>query len=320
MKKMKSKFIGFWSGIVEGSYNGKALVHIKDLDSFLEGRVILHSDSGHADLVTLRGEETDKNESKFKLINYISGGIDVVTPRDGNVILTFQEDSNEIQGEWSTDIGTSGKLTIRQARAWDKLKLLVPISIAKFYLELIRLLNLCNVYFAFVIILVLLSLFGYISKPNIIEGIILLIPILYFYRFVIRNVLIDLGIKKAGPLEFFEQSANPYVPQYNEMIANLRNRFGDEKFTNLLYLNRFFVPRTKLLLQSISISNQPITLQEFAKEANRLNIPDYNIITTLQALINTGCLILDRETGNITVNDYGREFLQFESVISRFTS
>ena len=83
----------------------------------------------------------------------------------------------------------------------------------------------------------------------------------------------------------------------------------------LLYINRFFVPRTKAILQILTVY-PCFQRQQFDSNARVLGIEENNIQITYDVLIQNGCLQIEQD-GRICVTDMGRRFLEFENRLSQ---
>jgi hypothetical protein len=147
------------------------------------------------------------------------------------------------------------------------------------------------------------------EKIGLTETIILIIPLIFLFRNEIKNFFIITGLRKIGPVEFQEQSAEP-VGINQETISRLVQEYA-QLFPLFVYLNQFFVPRTKALLRILA-TGPSIARETFNQHARILGIEENNIQVTYDVLVLNKCLQID-PNGLIGVTEIGQRFLEFES-------
>ena len=316
---MNSSYHGKWSGIVTGSIDAKIHVRIEGTTDSIRGYCILISKEGHTDIVEFCGKEVNNREAELEITNFTTDGIYVIEPNTGRVTLTVADSSNNLKGSWSTNIGTKGELTLTPTISkWIKIQLSVPVEFHNVYRRLKKWFFMKGRFFylLFVILIAFSTLLGLTIKDlTTMEAIIFILPLPFLFRKEIKDLLVELGITKAGPFEFKQGGMTVKEKEYIENIKRLQEKFGGN--TQLFFhLSKFFVQKTKLLLGNLAALSTPISKEDFFTYARELTIPEENISVTLDALLQTRCLKLDEE-GKIHVEDLGREFLSFETIINK---
>lgn len=317
-------FTGMWSGKSTGSVNANVIMKIEGESDNLAGFALVNGEDGHDDMLEFIGQETEENKAKFELINYISGNINMIMPKKMNITLALSENSNNLEGNWTTEIGTKGTVSFKRANAYWKLYLSLPSVIYLKYLKFKRFLklNFRGLYLAFVVLIALLSISGITkTKINIIEALILIIPLLYLFSDKLLQLLQQvnsLGLTKLGPLEFREQSKLPSNFEGNKFASQLLEKYGNHAFL-YYYLSSFFVVRTKNLLRELSMLTEPLDMNALYELARKQEIPEENIPQTIWALLQTECIKV-LEDGHIAATDLGREYLTFQSILDLYTN
>src|SRR5262249_27110787 len=105
---------GIWSGYTQGTNRGKVLLRIKrsaDTANVLTGEGILYDEQLGVTEARLSGQTSgDKAELRILEVR----GLAPLVPREGQVVLNLKEDGTA-EGEWQTDIGTSGAFRLVRA-------------------------------------------------------------------------------------------------------------------------------------------------------------------------------------------------------------
>lgn len=307
---------GYWSGITDKQTSARVLFNIHTIQSRIYSYALVKSYKGHNDVIEFFGEEINGGKVQLTMTNYYSNNQTMLLPTNLSVELSYDEKNDSISGNWSSDIGTSGQVELKRANWYEKTLMSIPLSIQISYRKLLLFISLRNIYLLFVLFINILSILGYLgNKLNTVEALLLILPLFYLY---IDNLIILLyrikftGITRLGPLEFGVQPSKPNLP-IEIMLKNLDKQFGSN-LNYFLFLSRFFVPRTKMLLAEISSLNRGITYPEFVQMAKNKYIPENNIRETFEALIGTGCIKIDGKRV-IIIEEKGKEFLKFQAII-----
>lgn len=318
---MPSKFIGDWVGSGNGPTFGQLHVRIKGSSTSLYGYALTNALDGDSEVIEVKGSESDENKAIVELVNYVSDGWRNIPPRHAQITLSINSDGDIIEGVWATDLGNHGDVHLRKAIGWEKLPLIFPLCLHKVYRRLKKyvLSRFRYLYLFSVVVLALLSIFGHLnSKINTNETIIILLPLVFMFSDKLRRFVNFMGLSKVGPVEFQDQVKPTGEFNFPKLVAALHGEFGD-KTALFSALIEFFVPRTKNLLRMIVSVEKPINITEFNSYCVKLGIPADNIQATLEALVQTGCVLVS-ENGEITPQDTAKEFLVFEYRLSQIHS
>src|SRR5438309_7308128 len=108
------RFEGIWSGYGQGTNRGKILLRIKRSPNTANGltaKAILYDEQWGITEARLSGQTSgDKAELRILEVR----GLAPRVPREGQVVLNPKEDGTA-EGQWQTDIGTSGAFRLERA-------------------------------------------------------------------------------------------------------------------------------------------------------------------------------------------------------------
>jgi len=158
-------------------------------------------------------------------------------------------------------------------------------------------------YGLFYLIIIVLSLSRTIDISFVLL-ILIFTPCLYIFRYEIRGLIEALGLKKIAGAEFQERmpplapAPTPYSAPYSSLSTEI------DKF---LYLDRFFVVKTKLLLLWFG-SQESVKVEQFLKYAQFINITDKDISNTGGALEDSGCMTF--EDGKLKLSKFGKKYTE----------
>src|SRR5438874_29415 len=105
---------GIWSGYTQGTNRGKVLLRIKRSANTANGLIataIFYDEQLGITEVLLSGQ-TSGDKAELRLLEV--RGLAPLVPREGQVVLNLKEDGTA-EGQWQTDIGTSGVFRIVRA-------------------------------------------------------------------------------------------------------------------------------------------------------------------------------------------------------------
>src|SRR5215471_17699877 len=105
---------GIWIGYIQGTNRGKVLLRIKRSANTANGLTaegILYDEQFGVTEARLSGQTSgDKAELRILEVR----GFAPLVPREGQVVLNLKEDGSA-EGQWQTDIGTSGAFRLVRA-------------------------------------------------------------------------------------------------------------------------------------------------------------------------------------------------------------
>ncbi|MDQ7786719.1 MAG: hypothetical protein RDU01_03850 [Thermodesulfovibrionales bacterium] len=299
-----------WAGYVQGTNRGKAFVHIKISNATLIGDFVFKDIAYGTAAAKIKGR-LNNSQITADLFDFVFAKPLPLEPQAGQISMTISEDGSELSGAWATDIGTHGQCHLFKINFFRALPIFSPLLYRTFlFIKRGLIANLKYLYLVFSLLVMITSATGVLKeKIGLTETIILIIPLIFLFQNEIRNFFIITGLKKIGPVEFQEQTATP-VGINQEVISRLVQEYA-QLFPFFVYLNQFFVPRTKALLRILAAAPS-ITRGTFNQYARVLGIEESNIQVTYDVLELNQCLQVD-PNGLISVTEIGQRFLEFES-------
>jgi hypothetical protein len=141
--------------------------------------------------------------------------------------------------------------------------------------------------------------FGKASYPALI---LLLIPAPLLFQQRLRELLVTLRIKKAGPIEF--GSEQPPIGSVGGMVSEI----VDERL-RFSALDLAFVPMTELVLLWLS-EKQPAPPASFFEFTASIGVFDKNRDATLRAIVSTGCVYFDQES-RLNLSGLGNKYVAY---------
>lgn len=283
----------FWKGYISGTNRGKIILSMEGSERTLNGKGILFDQKYGPSTFRLSGS-IEGRSGKMNMDEF--QGFFGVPPLDGEVNLTFTTDYKSAEGNWKSDIGTAGSLKIdsfsnsqfKWMRTWYWNKLQIFLSR-----------NLKILYGLFYLIIIIISLSRAIEISFVLL-ILLFTPGLYIFRYEIRGLIEALGLKKIAGAEFQERKPTlaPAPTPYSSLSTEI------DKF---LYLDGFFVPKTKLLLLWFGDKNS-VEVAQLINYALLIGIADNNISNTAEALENTNCIAFKDK--KYKLSDFGKKYIK----------
>lgn len=282
----------FWKGYISGTNRGKVILSMKGSENTLNAEGILFDQRYGPSVFKLSGS-IEGNSAKVNIGEFQS--FLAVSPLDGEINLTFTPDYKSAEGNWKSDIGTTGSLKINSFSN-SQFKWMITWWSSKLQIFLSRKLKFLFVLFYLVIIF--LSLLGTIEISFVLL-ILFFTPGLYIFRHEIRDLINVLEFKKIAGAEF--QEKNPNLASVSKSYP-LSTKIG--KFLNL---DRFFVPKTKLLLLWL-YGQDSVEVEKLLKYARFINIVDKDISNTAVALEESGCITF--KDGKVILLDFGKKYIE----------
>lgn len=144
--------------------------------------------------------------------------------------------------------------------------------------------------------------------------IVLIAPLLILFRNSILQFIQALRLKKVGSVEFQEQPTRQEMSKSLEQVQQeLLSRFGEEKLSKFVALSRYFVPRTKWLLERMHRRNAAQTRRALEELAVLVGIPMENFDTTINVLVESQVITIS-DDGRYVVTTLGQSFLVYEEM------
>jgi hypothetical protein len=307
MNKPELNQRSIWQGYLSGTNRGEIFVSLKKAGDILDAKAVFYDRQYGSTIISLNGRQSD-GKAEFRLLRF--QGPAPLMPLDGSLILNFAENFSTAEGNWQTDIGTSGicKLQISTESSFNFFARILTIEVARFIQRLMP-----SLYAIFLCSIAIATLVKLVDLSAIIL-ILLLLPAPFFFAVPVSKFITLLrssGIKKLGPLEIEQQStpntvintagqfATQHIPQSTPPQA--------QEIALFEALNRFFVFRTKLVLVVVT-QKQIMPPTEFLELTTALGVQPANIELTQTALIQSCCVEL-LPNGGLHITDFGRRYV-----------
>ena len=280
-----------WKGYISGTNRGKIILSIEGSEKTLNGKGILFDQQYGPSTFKLSGS-IEGGSAKMNMDEF--QGFFGVPPLDGKVNLTFTTDYKSAKGNWKSDIGTAGSLKI-DSFSNSQFKWMITWFWSRLQIFLSRKLKI--LYGLFYLIIIIISL----SRTIEISFVLLILfftPGLFIFRYEIRSLIDALGLKKIAGAEFQERKPTlAPTPTMSSLSPEI------DKF---LYLDRFFVGKTKLLLIWFG-DNDSVEGAQLVNYAKYIGISDSNIADTAFALKDTNCITFEDEKWKLL--DFGKKYI-----------
>ncbi len=240
----------------------------------------------------LEGQKADMRFLRFR-------GEGPILPLDGQVGFTVDDKIQSADGNWSTDIGSTGICKLLRTDEWE----------VRWYWRL-RQIRLGwfvkrwrnSGYCAFIFFAAVAALQVRIQLTW--QTLILLLlpaPFLFSPHLArLLGVFQSARVKKIGPIEIEQVPPSPEI-----IAASGQNVQESVAFQEL---NRFFVLRTKILMGVLAHGNG-MTLVDFGQYARAFGVAPDNLEMTLSAILQTGCAQLANQT--ISPTPWGQRYVRF---------
>jgi len=288
-----NKIEKYWEGIISGTNRGKIILSIEGAEKTLNAEGIFFDQQLGSSVFKLSGSIEDNSAKMF--INDIQG-LFGFHPLTGEVNLTFTKDFKSAEGQWKSDIGTTGSLKISSFPNqhfnwvmtwwWNQIKIFLSQKCKTifilFYLTIFILVLLGSIVISFALLILLFT------------------PGLFIFKYEIRGLVEALGLKKFAGAEF--QEIKPIPAPSPTMPPSLSTEID-----KILYLDIYFVRRTKMLLIWLG-EKDSVDGGQLIKYANFIGIPDLNIKDTLLALSDGGCIKF--EDNKYKLSDFGKKYFK----------
>ena len=295
MSKTPFNPTGVWQGYIVGTNIGVLYARFYNREDDLRVNVFFADHQFGPTTVCARRKASDST-GIFTLSQFCS--VAPFVPSGGQLSLVFGQNFLTAEGTWLTDLGTSGtcKLSYTGMSPIALYLATLPIRIKWFFGRWIPF-----VYISFLLAIAIASLFDCVSLTTL--NLILLLlptPILFSPQLAkLIATLRDAKVKKLGPLELDQ-------PAPSQAIVAAAVTPGSQFAEAFKVLNKFFVPRTKVILSAIAQKGE-VGHAEFGQLAASFGTPIENIPPTLEALVKTGCV--NEGAGKIVLTTLGREYI-----------
>jgi hypothetical protein len=295
------RFEGIWSGYTQGTNRGKVLLQIQRraiTANGLTAKAILYDEQLGITEAWFSGVISGGDKAEFRLLDV--RGLAQPMPREGQVVLNLKEDGTG-EGQWQTDIGTSGAFRIVPA-TFGTIGWYLRILSAKASFAWHK--WLAPIYGSFLVLLAVVSIF-WNTTISYSALILLLVPVPFVFRQQLAQLigLVHLWrIKKLGPIEF----DLPQNPPTQDIVALARQQA--QAGIIFEHLNRFFALRTKVLLAVVAHSTGGISVPDFRKLALSLGSPPENVEVTINAIVQANCAQI--QDGRIRPTALGQRYVQ----------
>jgi len=300
----------YWQGYINGTNRGRLWLRIPNHHASMSAKAVLFDQRwGPATVRLRRVPSSDLSSLQLRLMAY--RGSAPASPLDGGMNLPGLESAEfEVTGNWWTDVGAGGRVVVRSAKR-GRLAWAIAVSRAGLQTFLPRALGT-----AYVVGLVAIGLYAITGgfRLSAWQLILVLFPTPFLLRRQIKDILADLGVSKAGPLEFKAQASPDTIGAAAPPLGREAGVDADQVTTYLAKLDEFFVPITKSLLIMISFFPNGMDLARFIHTARNLGAQEANIPTILEAV--TGTRVAEYRQGRIALTPLGRMWLQRWTQIS----
>ncbi len=294
----------FWRGYITGTNRGRVWLRIRTRRRGTTANAVLFDHQWGPTLLGFTNGQLSENSLLQLRLTTIHVSAPAI-PLDGQATIPLPAGArSESVGSWWTDIGSSGVLVIRPISfGWLQWMAAKTGAVAlRFFPGTLRLL--------YVVGLFSLGILGTrgVLQLSAWELVLMLLPGPFLLRPQIKAILVDLGVSKAGPLEFKQQipptMGMPERP--SEVEGVVPNAQQDTAY--LAALDEFFAPITKSLLRTLSLLPDGMEIPQFIKTAKSLRVQEANIPTILHAITSTG--VAQLRDGRVILTDLGRAWLQ----------
>jgi hypothetical protein len=279
-------------GHVSGTNRGEVIARIKRDGETVRGRAVILDTVVGPTAVSIAGTLRDlRGDLELSQFRGSSAGIPVLgmLPASGRLTLNFAADQRSAQGQWTTDIGTSGPFNVEATKVrWLKWLWNITAAYACWWVRL--------AYFEFLVAAFVLDGLHWfrISYPGLMAA---LIPALYLYRYELTAMIRLFGLTEAGPFKF-------QAPVSQDLQLIIQQQVQDAML--FVTLDQFFVPRTKSILFWMA-QTEPVDQAQFNAFAAQIGVPQENIEVTRNVLLMSGCVAI--QENRLVLNERGRRYV-----------
>jgi hypothetical protein len=296
----------WWRGSLTGTNRGALLVLLSQREQIVTAKILFKDQQYGYNVISAQGK---LEGNILNLAGTDFNGIAQFTPVSGNCELKFNDDFSSARGEWKTDLGTIGTAIIypitMNSMRWNDRLLAVQAG-----LWLRR--RGALIYTLFLATMAILDSLKVVqvSYPGLI---LLLLPSPYIFRgylWEFMGMLHQGRVKKIGPVEI--QLAVPAEPTPASPLAkpiSEDSRKAITEATQFLQFDIWFVDRTKRLVLWLAQVSKADSNQVFAT-ATALGVPQENMHATIDAIIRTGCAIVQPD-GVVQITELGKKYAQY---------
>jgi hypothetical protein len=287
---------GIWRGYLSGTNRGEIFVRFQQCGNLLKADALALDFQFGPTIAQLQGKlEGHKAEMRFLRFRADAP----IIPLDGQVTFAFDDKIQTADGNWSTDIGSTGVCKLLRTAEWEvrwhwRLR---RIRLGWFVK---RWRNTAYCAFIFFVAVAAMRLRVQMTWQTLI---LLLLPAPFLFSPHLARLLSvfqSAKVKKIGPIEIEQFPPSPEI-----IAASSQNVQESVAFHEL---NRFFVLRTKILMGVLAHGNG-MTLADFGQYARAFGVAPENIEMTLAAILQTGCAQLANQT--ISPTPWGQRYVRF---------
>ncbi len=313
-----SNFKGCWVGLGRGAQFGRVKVRISEVGGALNAYGIGRTPDGEVEIFFFEGKPESETKVVLDLIDYVTDNPNTNPPTNAHIIVDYIVEKDNINIKFATDVGTHGGFRLRRASLFQSAIFGIPPLLQTSYRHLKYYLRsrLRHLYLIVVLGLTFLSVYEKMPvKIAMVEGILLIFPLIFLYGAEVRGLISALALRKAGPFEFESQASTASHVTPDQVVDILKNEFG-ENSQIFSATSKFLVSKTKAVLRLMAAENESITKQRFYKMAAGLGVLSNDIEPTLNALLQTDCISVS-EDNKYLIQDFGNQFLWFETRVEQ---
>jgi hypothetical protein len=295
MSDKPKKLTGIWRGYISGTNRAVIFVRFQHKDVGLKAQAVVLDHQFGPSIIRLSGS-IENQKAQLRLLSFL--GHAPLRPLDGQISLTLDEKFSTAEGNWSTDIGTTGTCKLLRSNESD----------LRWYWRLRRIrlgwfvMRWRNTVYCAVLLCVAVAALTQRVQISWQSLILLLLPAPFLFSphlARLAGILQIARVKKIGPIEF-------QIPATPEILA-AANPQGQESVV-INQLNQFFALRTKVLLAVLAHSNG-MPVSDFSQLARSFGVPDENLEITMKAIIQMGCAQLT--DNKIIPTAWGQRYVRF---------
>jgi hypothetical protein len=295
MSDKPKKLTGIWRGYVSGTNRAAIFVRFVQRECELKAQAVVFDHQFGPSIIQMSGNVTGQ-KAQLRLLRFLGNA--PLMPLDGQITVTLDEKFTIAEGNWSTDIGTTGICKLLKSNESD-LRWYYRLRRIRLGWFIMRWRN--TVYCAALLCVAVAALTQRVQIPwQVLILLLLPAPFLFSHHLArLAGVLQFARVKKIGPIEF-------QTPPTPEILA-AANPQGQEGVT-INQLNQFFALRTKVLLAVLAHSNE-MPVSDFSQLARSFGVPDENLEITMKAIIQMGCAQLT--DNKIIPTAWGQRYVRF---------
>lgn len=324
-QKNDTTLSGYWRGYYTGALHGEVSLLLKKHSNGFSGWAVFCDDLFGTGMCEIKGVYKD-NRFQLSCRHFSFAGKhryrDQFLTKHMYLSLLLQEE--ELVGGWVSDLWAQGSLHLFKGSVTHAPQLIIPAILWRTWLFLIS--HFESLFKLGYVVGLFLLIFGPMMEvfPRNFTayelGIFIFVG-LYLFRWELKEAILVTGVSELGPVKLRDQRPIS-EEQLNNTIQILTNqvqglnqlRQQEQQTVAFFILDRFFIPRTQVLLWLLGQQSSPLSLHVIKATAEKLGIPENNIAATLEALQNHRCISIDQEI--VMITQFGRDFLNFQQLLT----